>query len=127
MEEDRDFLSYSEAAKLLNVSRSTVWRWVRLGKNGAPPVLRGHKLGPRVVRIAKSDVDALLAAATTPGDATPYDKAAARVDASPALAPYRDFIMADGPDGDDHWRWVATATEREIIDWAEAASTSPVV
>ena len=120
MAEDRDLLRYREAAALLGVAESTVIRWTRPGKDGEAPLLRARKLGARIVRIARSDVDAILAAATTPGEVTPYDRAAARVDASPALCPHRDVILADWPQGDEHWRWVATATEREILDWVEA-------
>ena len=48
------------------------------------------------------------------------EQAAARVDASPALSAHREFIMADWPEGREHWRWVLTAPVREIIEWAEA-------
>ena len=120
MADDSDLLTYDEAARMLHVSRSTILRWTRPGKHGAAPILRARKLGPRIVRIDRRDVQAILDAAGIPGEVTPYDKAAARVDASPALAAHRAFIMADWPEGDDHWRWVATATEREILSWVEA-------
>jgi hypothetical protein len=47
--------------------------------------------------------------------------AAARVDASPALMPYRhEFVTYDWGDK-DHARWVATAPERELTAWARAS------
>lgn len=49
-----------------------------------------------------------------------YRKAAARVDMFAELARYRDVILYDWPEGDEHWRWVATAPLEEIVRWAEA-------
>ena len=40
-----------------------------------------------------------------------------RLDASPALAPHRAIIAEDWNEP-GHWRWVATAPEREIVSWA---------
>lgn len=48
------------------------------------------------------------------------ERAAARVDSSPTLAQYRNIIMADWPEGAEHWRWVIRAPVAEIIEWAEA-------
>jgi transcriptional regulator with XRE-family HTH domain len=50
------------------------------------------------------------------------EEAKARVEDSPRLAPHADFILADWSEGEDHWRWVCTASEKEIIDWVEAGS-----
>jgi hypothetical protein len=47
------------------------------------------------------------------------DRAERRVTNSPKLQPYRDTIMYDWPEGNEHWRWVLTARISEIIDWAE--------
>jgi len=52
--------------------------------------------------------------------ATLYDQAVARVDSEPRMAPYRDFILADWPEGDEHWQWVIDTATDEIIDWAES-------
>ena len=49
-----------------------------------------------------------------------YALARDRVQNSDALAAHEDFILTDWPEGDDHWRWVITATESEIVDWAVA-------
>jgi hypothetical protein len=49
-----------------------------------------------------------------------FSEAEDRVTGSDALRQYADFILADWPDGADHWGWVATAPEQEIIEWCEA-------
>ena len=50
---------------------------------------------------------------------TEYGKAEKRVNETPALEPYRDVILYDWPEGDEHWEWVQTATTRDILLWAE--------
>ena len=52
-----------------------------------------------------------------------YDQAHERVENDPELAPIADFILADWPEGDEHWQWVITADTQEIIDWAEAGQS----
>lgn len=49
-----------------------------------------------------------------------HARAERRVDQSDKLSPHKNFIMADWPEGDEHWKWVAEATVEEIVDWAEA-------
>ena len=51
-----------------------------------------------------------------------YEEAKARVEDNPKLSPHADFILADWPEGDDHWEWVVTTPEQEILDWVEAGS-----
>ena len=51
---------------------------------------------------------------------TPYDRAKTRVEDSAVLRPHADSILADWPEGDEHWQWVCTAPESEIVDWVEA-------
>ena len=53
-------------------------------------------------------------------DNTVFEAARARVQNTPELAEHADFILADWPEGDDHWKWVATAPVAEVVDWAEA-------
>jgi hypothetical protein len=48
-----------------------------------------------------------------------YQRAVRRVRASPRLSEYEDIIFADWSEGDDHLRWVATATVKEIESWAK--------
>jgi len=55
------------------------------------------------------------------GDGTVlYDMARDRVRGSETLAAHEEFILADWPEGADHWCWVITAPVSEIISWAEA-------
>ena len=49
-----------------------------------------------------------------------YEKARDRVMAVPELAKFHDFIFADWPEGNDHFRWLLQATDDEILSWAEA-------
>lgn len=51
---------------------------------------------------------------------TLYERAERRVERSAKLRPHKATILADWPEGDAHWRWVATAQVREIVDWAES-------
>ncbi|HMA34549.1 MAG TPA: hypothetical protein VKY74_08715 [Chloroflexia bacterium] len=51
-------------------------------------------------------------------DAAYYHLATQRVDADPALQPYRSLIFADHPDRSRHLRWVVNAPEDEIVFWA---------
>ena len=51
-----------------------------------------------------------------------YEQAGRRVQDTPELAAHADFIMADWPEGDAHWQWVATAPVAEIVEWAVAGS-----
>jgi len=51
-----------------------------------------------------------------------YDDAKARVDAEPELQAYRDTILYDWPEGEEHWRWVVEAPVAEIVAWAEVVA-----
>lgn len=55
-----------------------------------------------------------------------FDRAEARVDRSPALRQYKDFILADWPEGDEHLRWVCRAPVKEIIEWAAAGQPNEI-
>ena len=46
-----------------------------------------------------------------------YERARNRVMDSEALRPYTDFILADWPEGDEHWQWVIHTSEAEILEW----------
>ena len=48
--EDRAFYSVSQAARLLGVSPSTVWRWIEAKK------LPAYRVGARKIRIKKDDL-----------------------------------------------------------------------
>lgn len=47
------------------------------------------------------------------------ERALRRVQNSPDLAQYEAEIMADWPEGNEHWRWVLTESIPELMDWAE--------
>ena len=49
-----------------------------------------------------------------------YDHAEARVRQLFGAEEVIAFCLADWPEGDEHWRWLLTATEQEIRDWAAA-------
>lgn len=47
---ERDYYTVAQAAKVLNVSHSTVWRWIRAGK------LPAYRIGSRNLRIRQQDI-----------------------------------------------------------------------
>jgi len=53
---------------------------------------------------------------------TAFDTARERVRNTPKLAPHEEFILADWPEGDEHWQWVAEAPVEEIVSWVEAGT-----
>jgi len=48
-----------------------------------------------------------------------YDKASARIDATPELEKHRKTILYDWEEGDEHYEWAATCDLAELISWAE--------
>lgn len=48
------YLSPEQAAQFLGVHKNTIWKLIREGK------LPARRIGPRIVRIAPADVEALL-------------------------------------------------------------------
>ena len=52
--QDREFYTVSEAAKMLDVSRTTIWRWINEGRLGA------YRVGGRTIRIRRQDVQKML-------------------------------------------------------------------
>lgn len=52
---ERDYYTVAEAAKMLNVSHSTVWRWIRAGK------LPAFRIGSRNLRVRQRDLENLRA------------------------------------------------------------------
>jgi excisionase family DNA binding protein len=51
---NRDYYTVAEAAERLNVSHSTVWRWIRSGK------LPAYRVGSRNIRIKQSELDKMV-------------------------------------------------------------------
>lgn len=75
----------------------------------------------RIGGAAKSDAKRAASAANGALGGRPSLRMLAerRVDASPSLSQHKKFIMADWPEGNEHWRWVINAPIREILDWCE--------
>ena len=55
-----------------------------------------------------------------------YEQAAARIDATPELEPYRDAILYGWHKGDAHYEWVATCELAELLSWAQAVAPEAV-
>ena len=51
---DGAFYSVSQAAKLLGVSPSTVWRWIEADR------LAAYRVGPKTIRIRKQDLETVI-------------------------------------------------------------------
>ena len=51
---ERDYYTVPQAAKLLDVSAATVWRWIATEK------LAAYRVGPRVIRIRKQDLETVI-------------------------------------------------------------------
>jgi len=49
---------------------------------------------------------------------TAYDLAAMRIVKTPELEPYREVILGDWPEGEDHHIWAATCPLHELLGWA---------
>ncbi|MEX1254092.1 MAG: helix-turn-helix domain-containing protein [Dehalococcoidia bacterium] len=52
--QERAYYTVAEAASVLNVSRTTIWRWIDAGR------LTAYRVGPRTIRIAREQLDALI-------------------------------------------------------------------
>jgi hypothetical protein len=52
-----------------------------------------------------------------------YDAAAMQVEREPDLLPYRETILHEWTEGDDHWQWVITAPVAEIVEWATTVAS----
>ena len=52
--DERSYYTVSEAAQLLEVSPSTVWRWIDAER------LPAYRVGPKTIRIKKEDLSALV-------------------------------------------------------------------
>jgi len=64
---ERDYVTPTEAARLLAVSRSTVWRWIQSGR------LAAQRLGPKTIRIKRRDLE-VMARPVHPAPAEDIDK-----------------------------------------------------
>ena len=51
---ERQYFTVAEAARVLDVSRTTIWRWIAEGR------LRAYRAGVRTIRIKREDLRALM-------------------------------------------------------------------
>ena len=51
---EREYYTASEAAEVLEVSRTTIWRWIETGR------LPAYKIGGKTIRIKREDMQTLL-------------------------------------------------------------------
>lgn len=47
-----------------------------------------------------------------------YDEMVTRIDNTPELEPYREVLVYDWPNEQEHIDWVCTAPVAEIVAWA---------
>jgi excisionase family DNA binding protein len=66
--EERTYYTVPEAARVLGVSRATVWRWIKAER------LPAQRVGPRILRVRRADVEALVQPAD-PATETPEERA----------------------------------------------------
>jgi excisionase family DNA binding protein len=52
--QERDYYTVTQAAKVLEVSPSTIWRWIKAGK------LPAYRVGERTIRIKKVDLPSIV-------------------------------------------------------------------
>ncbi|HLF78257.1 MAG TPA: helix-turn-helix domain-containing protein [Dehalococcoidia bacterium] len=62
-----DLISVREAAKLLRISESTVWRWIESGR------LKAYKLGPKRVCLRRTELRPVLISIEPSGLVPPND------------------------------------------------------
>ena len=62
---ERDFYSIAQAAKLLGVSPSTVWRWIEADR------LPAYRVGPKNIRIKKEDLEKAIQPTRSAGKEEP--------------------------------------------------------
>lgn len=51
---EREYYTVSEAAEVLGVSRTTIWRWIESGR------LPAYRVGGKTIRIRRADLPSLL-------------------------------------------------------------------
>jgi excisionase family DNA binding protein len=52
--QESDYYTVTQAAKVLEVSPSTIWRWIKAGK------LPAYRVGERAIRIKKADLPSIV-------------------------------------------------------------------
>jgi excisionase family DNA binding protein len=74
--QNSDFCSVTQAAARLQVSPSTIWRWIAQGR------LPAYRVGPKTIRIRTQDLAAVIRPARAQGKQTP--RAALHVETAPS-------------------------------------------
>jgi excisionase family DNA binding protein len=92
---DADFATVPEAATILGVSPSTVWRWIASGD------LPAYRIGPRFVRVRRSELSAMIR------PARPLEVASSK---NKPGAPERPQ-----PDPDDLWAGYDPEAVRQVL------------
>jgi excisionase family DNA binding protein len=57
--QENDYYTVAQAAKVLDVSPTTIWRWIKTAK------LPAYRVGPRKIRIKKQDLPIIITPART--------------------------------------------------------------
>jgi excisionase family DNA binding protein len=57
--QESNYYTVTQAAKVLDVSPSTIWRWIKAGK------LPAYRVGQRTIRIKKADLPRIITPAQT--------------------------------------------------------------
>src|SRR4051812_32055628 len=82
---DRDFYTVAEAARVLEVNPSTIWRWIEARQ------LPAVRVGPRSIRIRKLDLEAMVRPARSSEEET-SDAAPTALPAPEELARRRALV-----------------------------------
>ena len=83
-----DYVTVSEAAKLVEVSPSTIWRWIDKG------LLPAYRIGRRKVRVKRADLSRAIAPARAPTASTKGSGDAWDASLGPLSLEERDQMLA---------------------------------
>lgn len=113
---DSPYISVSEAACLLSVSPSTVWRWIDTAK------LPAYRLGGHTLRIRRSDLERLARPArdVSEAGAPPADWARALLPPSTAEIERRRAAVAHALDVRSRTPSITPRTTAELVHTARA-------
>ncbi|MBI3973520.1 MAG: helix-turn-helix domain-containing protein [Chloroflexi bacterium] len=87
----RQYVTVAEAARLLQVSPSTIWRWIQADK------LPAYRVGEKTIRVRKADLDAIIRPANVPakGVTTMKESKAATPSTTSIAAGIRPVTVAE--------------------------------
>ncbi len=112
------YYSVSEAAALLKVSQSTVWRWIKSGK------LPAKQIGARTIRITKQDLAAIFAPVPLQDNGVGFDGKIAPQPRQPT-GQEQGFLFGGGEMGERirHFDWAKTSLG-PITHWPQSLRTA---